>query len=57
MRLFHNDYNEICHPVVLDKVLSIKHMQMPGYGEDPCCEAAAEKIRKDIIVENQIQGA
>ena len=45
MLLFHNDYNEICHPAVLDRMLSIKQEQMPGYGEDPCCASAAAKIR------------
>lgn len=46
MWLFHNDYNEICHPVVLEKILDVKKLQMPGYSEDPCCAEAAEKIRK-----------
>ena len=44
MLLFHNDYNEICHPQVLEKMLSVKQDQMPGYSEDPCCASAAEKI-------------
>ena len=45
MLLFHNDYNEICHEAVLERMLSVKQEQMPGYGEDPCCETAAAKIR------------
>ncbi len=45
MLLFHNDYNEICHPAVLERLLSVKQEQMPGYGEDPCCVSAAAKIR------------
>lgn len=44
MLLFHNDYNEICHPKVLEKMLSVKQDQMPGYGEDRCCYEAAYKI-------------
>ncbi len=51
MLLFHNDYNEICHPAVLERMLSVQKTQMPGYGEDPCCGAAAEKIRK--LCENE----
>ena len=46
MLLFHNDYNEVCHPAVLERMLSLKQEQMPGYGEDPCCDSAAAKIRK-----------
>ena len=45
MLLFHNDYNEICHPAVLDKMLISKQEQMPGYGEDPYCASAANKIK------------
>lgn len=45
MLLFHNDYNEICHPAVLERMLSVKQEQMPGYSEDTCCDAAAAKIR------------
>lgn len=45
MLLFHNDYNEICHPTVLERMISVKQEQMPGYGEDPCCAAATAKIR------------
>lgn len=44
MLLFHNDYNEICHPAVLERIQSVKQAQMPGYGEDACCENAAAKI-------------
>lgn len=46
MLLFHNDYNEICHPQVLEKMLSVKQEQMPGYGEDVYCQSAADKIRR-----------
>ena len=46
MLLFHNDYNEVCHPAVLERMLALKHEQMPGYGEDPCCDSAAVKIRE-----------
>lgn len=45
MYLFHNDYNECCHPQVFEKLVAIKGSQMPGYGCDPRCEAAADMIR------------
>ena len=46
MRLFHNDYNEICHPAVLKKMQEKSNLQMPGYGEDACCKEAAAYIRQ-----------
>lgn len=44
--LFHNDYNECCHPAVLQNLIELQNTQMPGYGADPCCDRAAEKIRR-----------
>lgn len=46
MYLFHNDYNEICHPAVLEQMQKTVPLQMDGYSEDTCCQAAAAKIRK-----------
>ena len=46
MFMFHNDYNECCHPYVLEKMQQYQHSSMPGYGCDPCCESAAQMIRK-----------
>ena len=46
MHLFHNDYNEICHPAILQKMQEMAPMQMAGYGEDTCCKAAADRIRQ-----------
>lgn len=46
MYLFHNDYNEICHPAVIEKMQLNLGKQMPGYGEDDVCKNAAEIIRK-----------
>lgn len=46
MYLFHNDYNEICHPAVLEKMQSNLGKQMPGYGEDSACQRAASIIRR-----------
>lgn len=46
MHLFHNDYNEICHPAILQRMQETAHQQMNGYGEDECCSRAADMIRK-----------
>lgn len=45
MLLFHNDYNEVCHPAVMKKMNALTNVQMPGYGQDPDCERAADQIR------------
>lgn len=45
MYYFHNDYNEICHPAVFKYLHENAGQPMNGYGEDPCCERAAEMIR------------
>lgn len=45
MIYFHNDYHDMCHFRVLEKMTQLHEMPMPGYGEDPCCEKAAAKIR------------
>ena len=46
MILFHNDYNEICHPLILQAMAQSAPIQYPGYGIDPYCEKAAGKIKK-----------
>ena len=46
MLLFHNDYNEICHPRILQKLQEYAGKQMPGYGMDSSCSHAADLIRK-----------
>lgn len=61
MQLFHNDYNEMCHPEVLRAMNAYAGKQMSGYGEDSACAAAAEKIRKlcgreDLIVHFLVGG-
>lgn len=45
MRYFHNDYNQMCHPAVLDKINGAAFAAMPGYGTDECCKKAAETVR------------
>lgn len=46
MILFQNDYNQACHPQILKKIMDYAYTPMPGYGEDPICERAADLIRK-----------
>ena len=43
---FDCDYLEGAHPAILQKMLDTNMDQTIGYGEDPYCAAAAEKIRK-----------
>lgn len=43
---FVNDYGEGCHPKVLEKLAETNLQHLPGYGSDPYCESAKEKIRK-----------
>ena len=46
MLYFHNDYNEMCHPKVWERMCSLQGQSVNGYGVDPCCDAAADKIRE-----------
>lgn len=46
MILFHNDYNETCHPAVLAKLNETIGKQFPGYGMDEHCNNAAKLIRR-----------
>lgn len=44
--LFQCDYNEGAHPKILERLIETNLEQTVGYGEDPYCADAAEKIRK-----------
>ena len=46
MLLFHNDYNEICHPAILAKLQDNLGKPTGGYGADDICQNAANLIRK-----------
>ena len=46
MLLFHNDYNELCHPAVLEKMQAVQSMQLAGYGEDEISGHVADLIRQ-----------
>ncbi len=52
MFYFHNDYNEACHPAVLEKIQQNMGKQMGGYSEDTACEKAAAMIRQACGNEN-----
>ena len=45
MRQFRNDYSEGAAPEILDALVRTNAQQMPGYGEDEFCAAAADLIR------------
>lgn len=45
LHLFHNDYNEVCHPAVFRRIQESAQLQMPGYSEDDVCRRTADKIR------------
>lgn len=44
--LFQCDYNEGAHPKILERLAETNMEQTVGYGDDPYCAQAAEKIRK-----------
>lgn len=46
MHYFHNDYNRMCHPAVIQKIQAYHQTAMPGYGTDDVCARAADRIRK-----------
>ena len=45
MLSFENDYSEGAHPKILQRVVETNLEQVPGYGSDPYCDSAKEKIR------------
>ena len=46
MYSFRNDYSEGAHPKVLQALADTNLRQTVGYGLDPCCQAAADTIRR-----------
>lgn len=45
MLSFENDYSEGAHEEILKRLAEINRQQQPGYGNDPICAQAKEKIR------------
>lgn len=52
MYLFHNDYNQICHTRVWEKMNDSRAEAMGGYGVDLHCEKAAELIKEKCGLED-----
>lgn len=48
MSSFGNDYLAGCHPAILERLIASNMEQTAGYGLDPYCEAAREKIRAAV---------
>ncbi len=46
MLFFINDYSEGAHSAILQKLMDTNMERLPGYGMDPYCESAKEKIRR-----------
>ena len=44
MLYFENDYCEGAHPAILQKLMETNFEKVPGYGTDPYCTSAKEKI-------------
>lgn len=45
MFMFHNDYNECCHPAVMERMIQMQSVQMQSYGLDTACADAADRIK------------
>ena len=45
MLYFENDYCEGAHPAILQKLTETNFEKVSGYGTDPYCASAKEKIR------------
>ncbi len=52
MTLFSCDYQEGCHPSILQKLTETNMEQTVGYGMDDYCQQAADMIRKRFKCEN-----
>ena len=44
MLYFMSDYTEGAHPKILERLAETNLVSMPGYGDDPLCQSAREKI-------------
>ena len=45
MLYFENDYCEGAHEAILKRLLETNMEKVPGYGQDPYCDQAKEKIK------------
>lgn len=46
MYMFHNDYNQCCHPRVMERMMQMQSVQMQSYGLDTACADSAARIKK-----------
>lgn len=46
MYRFNSDYLEGAHPNIIERLVKTNLIQTPGYGLDPICDSAKDKIRK-----------
>lgn len=51
MYRFQCDYAEGAHPLILKRLMDTNYEQTAGYGEDPYCKSAGDKIKK--LCENE----
>jgi len=52
MYYFNNDYNEICHPEILQAMAENASVQLSGYGTDSICGEAVRLIREKCCAPN-----
>lgn len=48
MLYFENDYCEGAHEAILKRLLETNMEKVPGYGQDPYCDQAKEKIKAGL---------
>ena len=46
MLYFENDYCEGAHEAILKRLMETNMEKVPGYGQDPFCDKAKEKIKE-----------
>ncbi len=61
MLSFLSDYTEGAHPKVLERLAELNMVSLPGYGDDPCTDAAKAKIcaacgRDDLQIQFLVGG-
>ena len=48
MLYFENDYCEGAHEAILKRIMETNMEKVPGYGQDPFCDKAKEKIKRGM---------
>lgn len=52
MYSFRNDYSELCHPSIIEKMSQMNEKQFDGYGEDEISEKVRDKIKGIVESDN-----